>query len=50
VSDRTAFFYVLTDTKSDTRTGVLVEYGPTKQIFEDPQDPRTQAYVAGKMG
>jgi phosphate transport system ATP-binding protein len=50
VSDRTAFFYVLTDTKSDTRTGVLVEYAPTRQIFEDPQDPRTQAYVSGKMG
>jgi len=50
VSDRTAFFYVLTDTKSDTRTGVLVEYGATKQIFEDPQDPRTQAYVTGRMG
>ncbi len=27
VSDRTAFFSVLTDGKSDTRTGVLVEYG-----------------------
>jgi len=50
VSDRTAFFYVLTDTKSDTRTGVLVEYGPTEQIFEDPQDPRTQGYVTGKVG
>jgi phosphate transport system ATP-binding protein len=50
VSDRTAFFYVLTDSKSDTRTGVLVEYGPTKQIFEDPHDPRTQAYVTGRMG
>jgi phosphate transport system ATP-binding protein len=50
VSDRTAFFYVLTDSKSDTRTGVLVEYGPTTQIFEDPQDPRTQAYVTGRMG
>jgi phosphate transport system ATP-binding protein len=50
VSDRTAFFYVLTDSKSDTRTGVLVEYGPTKQIFEDPQDSRTQAYVTGRMG
>jgi phosphate transport system ATP-binding protein len=50
VSDRTAFFYVLTDSKNDTRTGVLVEYGPTKHIFEDPQDPRTQAYVSGKMG
>jgi phosphate transport system ATP-binding protein len=50
VSDRTAFFYVLTDSKSDTRTGVLVEYGATKQIFEDPRDPRTQAYVTGRMG
>jgi phosphate transport system ATP-binding protein len=50
VSDRTAFFYVLTDSKNDTRTGVLVEYGPTKQIFEDPRDPRTQAYVTGRMG
>jgi phosphate transport system ATP-binding protein len=50
VSDRTAFFYVLTDSKSDTRTGVLVEYGTTQQIFGDPQDPRTQAYVTGRVG
>jgi phosphate transport system ATP-binding protein len=50
VSDRTAFFSVLTDSKSDTRTGVLVEYGSTRQIFEDPRDPRTQAYVTGRMG
>jgi len=50
VSDRTAFFYVLTDTQSDTRTGVLVEYGQTQQIFQDPHDPRTQAYVTGRMG
>jgi phosphate transport system ATP-binding protein len=50
VSDRTAFFYVLTDTKSDTRTGVLVEYGRTEQIFQDPSDSRTKAYVTGRMG
>jgi phosphate transport system ATP-binding protein len=50
VSDRTAVFYVLTDEKSDTRTGVLVEFGTTEQIFQDPQDPRTQAYVTGRMG
>jgi phosphate transport system ATP-binding protein len=50
VSDRTAFFYVLTDSKSDTRTGVLVEHGPTAQIFEDPADDRTKAYVTGRMG
>ena len=50
VSDRTAFFSVLTDSKNDTRTGVLVEYGPTQKIFEDPHDSRTQAYVTGRMG
>jgi phosphate ABC transporter ATP-binding protein len=50
VSDRTAFYSVLRDEKSDTRTGVLVEYGSTAQIFEDPKDSRTQAYVTGRMG
>jgi phosphate transport system ATP-binding protein len=50
VSDRTAFYSVLRDEKSDTRTGVLVEYGPTAQIFENPKDSRTQAYVTGRMG
>jgi len=50
VSDRTAFYSVLTDSKNDTRTGVLVEHGPTQQIFEDPHDSRTQAYVTGRMG
>ncbi|HYY18356.1 MAG TPA: phosphate ABC transporter ATP-binding protein PstB [Streptosporangiaceae bacterium] len=50
VSDRTAFFSVLRNEESDTRTGVLVEYGRTQQIFEDPHDPRTQAYVTGRMG
>ncbi len=50
VSDRTAFYSVLRDDKSDTRTGVLVEYGRTQQIFEDPHDTRTQAYVTGRVG
>ena len=50
VSDRTAFYSVLRDDKSDTRTGVLVEYGRTAQIFEDPHDTRTQAYVTGRVG
>jgi phosphate transport system ATP-binding protein len=50
VSDRTAFFSVLVDPKSDTRTGVLVEYGRTEQIFQNPRDPRTQAYVTGRIG
>jgi phosphate transport system ATP-binding protein len=53
VSDRTAFFSVLRNEKpdgNDTRTGVLVEYGATQQIFEDPHDSRTQAYVTGRIG
>jgi len=50
VSDRTAFFSVLVNPESDTRTGVLVEYGPTEKIFGDPDDPRTRAYVTGRVG
>jgi phosphate transport system ATP-binding protein len=50
VSDRTAFYSVLVDSENDTRTGTLVEYGPTQQIFLNPKDPRTEAYVSGKMG
>jgi phosphate transport system ATP-binding protein len=50
VSDRTAFFSVLRNEESDTRTGVLVEYGRTEQIFQDPTDSRTRAYVTGRMG
>ena len=50
VSDRTAFFSVLRNEESDTRTGVLVEYGRTEQIFHDPHDSRTEAYVTGQVG
>ena len=50
VSDRTAFFSVLVNPESDTRTGVLVEYGPTEKIFGNPDDPRTRAYVTGRVG
>jgi phosphate transport system ATP-binding protein len=50
VSDRTAFYSVLRNEESDTRTGVLVEYGRTEQIFQDPADSRTKAYVTGRMG
>ena len=50
VSDRTAFFSVLVNPESDTRTGVLVEYGTTEQIFGDPAEARTRAYVTGRVG
>jgi phosphate transport system ATP-binding protein len=50
VSDRTAFYSVLVDSKNDVRTGTLVEYAPTEKLFGDPQDDRTKAYVTGRMG
>jgi phosphate transport system ATP-binding protein len=50
VSDRTAFYSVLRDEKSDVRTGTLVEYDLTESIFSSPRDPRTQAYVTGRVG
>jgi phosphate transport system ATP-binding protein len=50
VSDRTAFYSVLRDSKSDLRTGTLVEYDLTENIFSNPRDPRTQAYVTGRVG
>ena len=40
VSDVTAFFY----------EGSLVEYGPTKHIFAEPEHEQTAAYVAGRFG
>jgi phosphate transport system ATP-binding protein len=40
VSHKTAFFHL----------GVLVEQGPTDQIFTKPKDPRTAAYITGRIG
>lgn len=46
VADKTAFFYV--DTRQD-RTGYLVEYGDTAEIFDNPRDPLTKDYIAGQF-
>jgi phosphate transport system ATP-binding protein len=40
VSDYTAFMYL----------GELVEYGPTKTIFENPEKELTERYISGKFG
>jgi len=40
VSQRTAFFHL----------GNLVEYGETGAIFTTPRDPRTEAYITGRIG
>ena len=50
VSDRTAFFTVELDEGSGRRSGRLVEFGETNQVFTNPADPRTEAYVTGKVG
>lgn len=45
VSDQTAFFLAETN-----QPGVIVEYGPTEDIFDNPQDIRTGDYVNGRFG
>jgi phosphate transport system ATP-binding protein len=40
VSQKTAFFHL----------GNLVEYGDTPAIFTNPKDPRTEAYITGRIG
>jgi phosphate transport system ATP-binding protein len=40
ISDETAFFYI----------GELVESGPTKKIFTNPSQKRTEDYVTGRFG
>jgi phosphate transport system ATP-binding protein len=45
VSDYTAFFMV-----DDHRTGHLMEYGPTKQIFTRPAHRQTEDYITGRFG
>ncbi|HST38975.1 MAG TPA: phosphate ABC transporter ATP-binding protein PstB [Conexibacter sp.] len=51
ISDRTAFFTVEMEEGDDSkRHGRVVEYDVTEKIFQTPADPRTEAYVTGKVG
>ncbi len=50
VSDRTAFFTAQMESDSDRRTGLLVEFDNTENIFSNPQDERTENYVTGRFG
>jgi phosphate transport system ATP-binding protein len=47
VSDLTAFMMI---DSPQTRTGVMVEYGPTTQIFTNPKNKQTEDYVTGRFG
>jgi phosphate transport system ATP-binding protein len=40
VSQKTAFFHL----------GNLVEFGETSKIFTNPEDPRTESYITGRIG
>jgi len=50
VSDMTAFFTVELDESEKHRSGRVIEFDATDKIFTNPADPRTEAYVTGKVG
>ena len=50
VSDRTAFFTAKPDETTGNRTGLLVEFDRTKQLFSNPVDQRTEDYISGRFG
>jgi phosphate transport system ATP-binding protein len=45
VSDRTAFFSL-----GEDRSGYLVEFGETSQMFMNPREQLTEDYVSGRFG
>lgn len=47
VADKTAFLYV--DTSAGGRTGYLVEFGDSRQIFSDPREKYTRDYIRGEF-
>jgi phosphate transport system ATP-binding protein len=50
VSDRTAFFTARPDETTGNRTGLLVEFDRTRNIFANPLDKRTEDYISGRFG
>lgn len=50
VADRTAFFTALAEETTGNRTGLLVEYDLTTNIFRSPRDKRTEDYISGRFG
>jgi phosphate transport system ATP-binding protein len=47
VADKTGFMYV--DTSQGGRTGYLVEFGDTRDIFQSPKQTATQQYISGQF-
>ncbi len=49
VSDFTAMM-MITEKEEGKRTGTVIEYGETRQLFTKPQDQRTEDYITGRFG
>ena len=47
VADRTAFLFV--DTSAGGRTGYLIEYRATQELFSEPREEQTKAYIRGEF-
>lgn len=47
VADQTAFMYV--DTSEGSRTGYLVEFGDTTELFDSPKEENTKRYIRGEF-
>jgi phosphate transport system ATP-binding protein len=45
VSDQTVFFSL-----NEKRQGMLVEASPTRELFTNPRDQRTEDYITGRFG
>jgi len=46
-ADRTGFLYV--DTTQGGRTGYLVEFGDSKEMFDNPKEKHTRDYIRGEF-
>lgn len=47
VADKTGFLYV--DTTQGGRTGYLVDFGDSKEMFENPKEKYTRDYIRGEF-
>ena len=50
VSDMTACLMLDEAAKDGQRTGVIAEFSATDLLFTNPKDPRTEAYITGRIG
>jgi phosphate transport system ATP-binding protein len=49
-SDLTACLMLDDTVNEGHRTGVIAEFSPTDLLFTNPKDPRTEAYITGRIG